>query len=419
MPTCHTRSDCRLCGGTTLVTALSLASTPLANDFRPKRDLQKFQNYFPLEVLLCESCGHLQLANVVDPEALFEDYVYVSGTSPSFIAHFEAYARSASDVASLDAGDLVVDVGSNDGTLMKAFKALGARIKGVDPARNIANSANLAGLPTICDFFTEEIAKKIRAEEGCAKIITANNVCAHIDDLAGIVEAVKHLLAIDGIFVFEVSYLLDVLNNTLFDTIYHEHLDYHAVAPLIPFLKRHGMTLFHVERVTSHGGSIRVYAALEKKNCQPTAQLKRIIEIEREARLFSIGTYSEFSNAIETAGRKLRETLLASRRAGRKLAGYGAPAKATTLMHQFRLNRDDLAYIVDDSPWKQGLFSPGFNIPIVPPSHLGDEPVDDLLILAWNFAIPIIKNNRSFLERGGRFIVPLPELRLVTSDDQE
>lgn len=277
----------------------------------------------------------------------------------------------------------------------------------------------MAGVPTICDFFTEEIAEKIRTEEGHAKIITANNVCAHIDDLSGFFKTVKQLLAIDGIFVFEVSYLLDVLNKTLFDTIYHEHLDYHAVTPLIPCLKRQGMTLFHVERVTSHGGSIRVYAALENKNRQPTAQLKDIIKIEGDARLFTKETYSEFSNTIEVAGQKLRGTLLALRRAGRKLAGYGAPAKATTLMHQFRLNRDDLAYIVDDSIWKQGLFSPGFNIPIVPPSHLSDEPVDDLLILAWNFATPIIKNNRAFLERGGRFIIPLPELRVVTSDDQE
>ena len=417
MPTCRTRSACRLCGGTALATALTLAPTPPANDFRPKEHLHKRQKSYPLEVLLCEKCGHAQLAHIVDPESLFSNYLYVSGTSPSFVAHFEAYASDTWDLANAGIGDLVVDIGSNDGPLLKVFKTLGARIIGIDPAHKIASSANAAGIPTICDFFTAKVAEQIKNEVGSAKIVTANNVFAHIDDLSGIVESVKKLLTTDGIFVFEVSYLLDILNKTLFDTIYHEHLDYHAVSPLIPFFQRHGLILFHVERIASHGGSIRVYTALENGAPPSTSGLKRTLEAELAARLFNIETYNEFANAIKIAGINLRETLSTSRHIGRKIAGYGAPAKATTLMHQFRLSRNDLAYIVDDSPWKQGLFSPGLDIPIVPASYLNVEPVDDLLILAWNFAEPIITNNRSFLETGGRFIVPLPELKVVTSDE--
>ncbi len=397
--------------------AFSLAPTPPANEFRTKDALKSTQEAFPLELRLCDACGHLQLAHIVDPERLFTDYIYVSGTSPSFVSHFNLYASEAWQLAGADNGDLVVDIGSNDGTLLKAYQTLGARVRGIDPARKIAQAATEVGIPTKCAFFSLDIAKSIRDEIGHAKIITANNVCAHIDDLQSVVAAVSLLLANDGIFAFEVSYLLDVLSKTLFDTIYHEHLDYHAISPLIPFLKRHGLTVFHSERVGSHGGSIRVFAAPKESGRMPTRALQELLEAEEAVQLFSLGTYRQFEEKILHAGQQLRKMIAESQKAGRKIAGYGAPAKATTLMHQFGLGRDDIAYIVDDSPSKQGLYSPGINVPIVPASHITAHPVDDLVLFAWNFAKPIIKNNRAFLDAGGRFIIPLPELQVVTANE--
>ena len=418
MPTCRIRRDCRLCGGTSLRPALSLAPTPPANDFQTHEALDQPQEEFPLEILLCDNCGHTQLAHIVDPESLFSEYVYVSGTSPSFVAHFESYAATTWAISGAGSGDLVVDIGSNDGTLLKAYQALGAKVRGIDPARKIAQVASEAGIPTQCAFFSMDVARSIREEVGHARIITANNVCAHIDDLEGVIAAISELIDTNGIFAFEVSYLLDVINKTLFDTIYHEHLDYHAITPLIPFLKRHGLTLFHAEKVASHGGSIRIYAAPEESGRATTGELETLLEAERTAKLFSIETFQLLSQRIEQAGQRLRETIADSHNSGRKIAGYGAPAKATTLMHQFGLGRGDLAYIVDDSPWKQGLFSPGLGVPVVPASHIEANPVDDLIILAWNFAEPIIENNRAFLDNGGRFIVPLPELQVVTSNER-
>ncbi len=397
--------------------AFSLAPTPPANDFRTKDVLNGIQESFPLELHLCGACGHLQLAHVVDPESLFTDYVYVSGTSPSFVSHFKSYAGAVWELAGADSGDLVVDIGSNDGTLLKAYQALGARVRGIDPARNIAQAATEAGVPTQCAFFSMDIAESIRDEIGYAKIITANNVCAHIDDLHSVIAAVSKLLADNGVFAFEVSYLLDVLSKTLFDTIYHEHLDYHAISPLLTFFKQHGLTVFHAERVASHGGSIRIFVAPEESERTPTRDLQELLVAEEAAQLFSIETYRRFEEKISKAGQQMRKTIAASRNAGRRIAGYGAPAKATTLMHQFGLGHDDMAYIVDDSPWKQGLYSPGINVPIVPASHIASHPVDDFVVLAWNFAEQIIENNRAFVDKGGRFIIPLPELRIVASNE--
>lgn len=411
------RTDCRLCGTTPLQSVFFLSATPPANDFRPADRIDEIQETFPLELNLCSNCGHLQLGHVVDPESLFSDYVYVSGTSPSFVAHFDDYAKSVWAMADGQNGSLVVDIGSNDGTLLKSFGALGAEIQGVDPALKIAESAENAGVPTIARFFTIETAHHILKTRGHAQIVTANNVCAHIDDLGAVIDAVATVLAPGGIFVFEVSYLVDVLEKTLFDTIYHEHLDYHALTPLVPFLSSHGLNMFHAERIASHGGSIRVFAAPISAEKSETRILKGLLDAEKELKISEPAIYREFIAKIEQAGSNLSGLLETSRRDGRKVAGYGAPAKATTLMYQFQLNQNDLAYIIDDSPWKQGLYSPGLNIPIVPATHLTQDPVDDLVILAWNFAKPIIENNQQFLDAGGRFIVPLPTLKVESAND--
>lgn len=417
MGTCQRKTICRLCGSGRLEMVFPLAPTPPANAFRSADQLRAPQPTYPLELMHCGACSHLQLGHVVDPVSLFSNYVYVSGTSPSFVAHFDAYANTAWKIANGAVNDLVVDIGSNDGTLLKSFRKLDAKIQGVDPAKRIAEEASQSGIPTIADFFNYEIAAQIIQENGAAKIITANNVCAHIDDLRSVIDAVVHLLRADGLFVFEVSYLLDVLENTLFDTIYHEHLDYHAVTPLVAFLEGAGLTLFHAEKVPSHGGSIRLFAAPLAAKRKPTKALKDLMAVETSLDISNPALYRKFADQITQAGVKLLETIRESQAKGRTLAGYGAPAKATTLMYQFGLTQNDLAYIVDDSSWKQGLYSPGLNIPIVSSDHLADHPVDDLIILAWNFSKPIIDNNRKFLTDGRRFIVPLPNLEVVTEND--
>ena len=417
MNNCRRREDCRLCGSQSLERVCVLAPTPPANAFISPAVKEKAQDLYPLELNLCADCGHVQLGHVVDPSLLFSNYVYVSGTSPSFVAHFETYAKALWSISGAKPGDLAVDIGSNDGTLLRAFRSLGAEIQGVDPAQKIAMEANAAGIPTIIDFFSQATAETITAERGKAKIVTANNVCAHIDNLGGVISGVRDVLETDGIFVFEVSYLLDVLEHTLFDTIYHEHLDYHAVRPLRDFFKSQGFVLFHVERIASHGGSIRVFAALFEAGRSVSEDVTNLIQLEKKAGLFDSAAYSKLTAQIAEAGDRLTAEISAAKHAGRRIAGYGAPAKATTLMHQFGLTNTDIEYIVDDSPWKQGLLSPGLNVPIFASSQLEQQPVDDVVVLAWNFADPIIENNKLFLTGNRRFIVPLPNLRMVSADD--
>ncbi len=393
-------------------TVLSLAPTPPANAFVPADRRDDEQLRFPLDVGLCGACAHVQLLDVVDPAVLFEDYVYVTGTSPSFVAHFEAYAADVVAEFSVASGDLVVDIGSNDGTLLSAFQAAGARGLGIEPAKAIAERANAKGIETRTDFFDRALARSIRDERGPAKCVTANNVFAHIDDLGGTLEGIGALLAPDGIFVAEFSYLGDVVEKTLFDTIYHEHLDYHSLAPLIGFFEAHGMRLFDARRTPAHGGSLRIFAAPEEAGRAVRPGVAELIAEERRIGLDRAETFRRLGEDIGRLGAELTETLDGLRREGRRVAGFGAPAKATTLMYHFGLGREDLEFIVDDSPWKQGLYSPGLHVPIVSARAIAEHKPDVLLILAWNFAEPIMAKHQAFRDSGGRFIVPLPEVQV-------
>ena len=409
--TCRRRETCRLCGGRDLILVLALTPTPPANAFVDAATKAEPQPCFPLDVFFCEACGHVQLLDVVDPALLFENYVYVSGTSPSFVKHFDEYAAALIDRFAPDAGSLVVDIGSNDGTLLSAFQKRGLRVLGIDPARDIAARATEAGVETIADFFSCDLAKKIIADRGPAAIVTANNVFAHADDLRGIVEGIRTMLAPDGVFVFEVSYLADVVADTLFDTIYHEHLAYHSVKPLETFFAASGMRLFAVEHVASHGGSVRGMAGLADGPHQADGTAAALIAQEREAGIDQAETFKKFAAAIDALGDQLK-TLIANIKAdGKTIAGFGAPAKATTLMYHFGIGADEIDFIVDDSPLKQGLYSPGAHIPVLASDALYERRPDYVLILAWNFAQAIIDKHSAFLDGGGRFIVPLPELK--------
>lgn len=407
------RSTCRLCGGNDLLRVLSLAPTPPANAFVPANALSRPQERFPLDVYFCRGCAHVQLLDVVDPRVLFEHYVYVSGTSPVFVRHFEEYANAALARFKPAADGLAVDIGSNDGTLLRFFKQAGMRVLGIDPARNIAEAATRAGIETWADFFSPATAEQIRAKRGGAAIVTANNVFAHADDLQGIAAGVRDLLAPAGVFVFEVSYLADVIEKTLFDTIYHEHLAYHSVKPLAPFFARIGLELFAAERVASHGGSLRGFVQRAGGPWRADGSVAALVALEEKAGLDRPETFAAFAEGIERVKHDLTATLKRLKREGKRIAGYGAPAKATTLMHHFGLDASVVDFIVDDSPLKQGLYSPGLHVPVVGPAAIAEKRPDCLLILAWNFAKPIMDKLSNFRAGGGRFIVPLPKVEVI------
>lgn len=412
-PACRRRADCRLCGARRLARVLALTPTPPANAFVPANALGAPQERFPLDVFFCESCGHVQLLDVVDPRALFENYVYVSGTSPVFVRHFADYARAVIERFRPAAGNLVLDIGSNDGTLLDFFQKGGLKVLGIDPARAIAAGASARGIETWTNFFTLGLATRIKAERGAAAVVVANNVFAHIDDLPGVAEGVRVLLAPDGVFVFEVSYLVDVYEKTLFDTVYHEHLAYHSVAPLVRFFAAHGLELFAAERVDSHGGSLRGFAQLKGGPRAADGSVAALVRLEKSLGLDQAETLAAFGRKIDAVRDSLRALLLGLKTSGKHIAGFGAPAKATTLMYHFGLGPDVIEFIADDSPLKQGLFTPGLHVPVLAPDAIDLRRPDYLLILAWNFARPIIAKHARFAAEGGRFIVPLPTVEVL------
>jgi SAM-dependent methyltransferase len=401
-----------LCGSKDLTQVLSFGETPPANSYLASADLGKQELFAPLVVNMCNACKLVQLRDVVDPKVIFSNYLYVSGTSPVFVAHFADYAKTVAEQFDLTKDSLVVDVGSNDGVLLSHFKKLGMQILGIDPAQNIAAEATKNGIPTISKFFTTETARSIAAEHGKASVITANNVFAHTDDVSGFVESVKELLSPNGVFVFEVQYLKDLVEQNLFDMIYHEHLCYYHLTPLVPFFRRLGFRIFDVEQVPTHGGSIRVHVGWDDGPHKTSERVGHMLR--KETPLNDVSTYHAFAERIDDIGRKLRSLLEDFRRQGKRVVGYGAPAKATTLCYSLGIDGGMLEYIVDDSPMKQGLYMPGTHIPIKSSAVLYADKPDICLILAWNFADSIVKNHAQFIKNGGIFIIPVPEPRILS-----
>lgn len=414
------RSTCRICGGERLTKVWSFGETPLANSYLKPEEVGKREELFvPLDIYFCGDCYLVQMLDVVSPHALFDHYLYVSSTSPIFVKHFKDYAAHLLERFELKDKALVVDVGSNDGVLLKPLQEAGARVLGIDPAKNIALQATTEGIETWAQYFTPEVAMRIKQEKGEADVIAANNVFAHTDEIASFTEAAKTLLTDDGVFVFEVQYLGDLLAKNLFDIVYHEHVCYYSVHPLVKFFAKREMEIFDVERLKVHGGSIRVY--VKKRGAvgtglERTRRLRKILEEEKAAGLTTLKAYQEFGQRIENNKQKLSELLAELKSRGKKIVGYGAPAKATTLMYVMGLDSETIEYIVDDDArYKQGMVMPGTHVPIVSPDYLykGKDKPDYCLILAWNFAEPIMKNHKNFIKQGGRFIVPVPEPTII------
>lgn len=421
----HERKSCALCESNSFDKVMELAPTPLANDF--VKNPMVTQQKVPLTLLLCQVCGHVQLKEIVNPEELFANYVYVSGTSSSFVRHFEEYAQECTERFKPIENDLIVDIGSNDGTLLHAWKNLGAEnVLGIEPAKNIAQEARSSGIDTIEGYFDLNMAKKLREERGPAKIITANNVFAHAENLKEFIEAVSVLLAPEGAFVFEVSYLASVVKDLLFDTIYHEHTSYHALAPLVSAFEKAGLHVFDAEEIKTHGGSLRVYVTPEKRPKYSSVEI--ILGQEKAIGLDKKFTFVDLKEKIRQKATALRSAILKIKKKGEKIAGYGAPAKLTTLMHEMAMSPFDIEYIVDDSAWKQGLFTPGYHIPVLPVSALYEEQTDTgfrpiqliyggkagtkvgrckyTIIFAWNFWREIMNTHQNYIKTGGTFLSP-------------
>lgn len=415
-------TQCRLCGYAERIPLWSFGETPLANAYLKPEDVGKPEVTAPLEVVQCTSCSLVQLRHTVSPEALFRDYLYVSSTSPRFVAHFEDYAAHLAERFRLTSTDLVVDIGSNDGILLKPLRARGIRVLGIEPSARIAAMATAEGIETLPEFFSEELAVRLRSERGPARIITANNVFAHVPDITDTVAGIRTLLTDDGAYVFEVQYLGDLLAQNLFDIVYHEHLCYYHVTPLVPFFERHGLEIFDVQRVPTHGGSIRVFVQRNSGPHRSETRVDTIVNEEREQGLHTLAPYEAFAAKIADNRRALTDLLRRLKAEGKRIVGYGAPAKATTFLSTFGIGSETLDYIVDDDKKiKQGLYMPGTHLPIVSPEYLyrpldlsdSKGKPDYCLILAWNFAEPIMANHTRFTELGGRFIVPVPEPRIV------
>jgi SAM-dependent methyltransferase len=409
----HRRTDCRLCNGDNLVSVLKLESTPPANAFVTEEQKNKKQICFPLELFFCRNCYHVQLLDVISPKLLFENYIYVSGTSKVFVKHFEEYAKEILKKYPLSKNSRVLDIGSNDGTLLQFFKDQNYSVLGVDPAKKISETSSKNGIETLTDFFNFELSMKIRQKYGSISLITANNVFAHIDDLNEFVKGIHHLLSKDGIFVFEVSYLADVIKNTLFDMTYHEHLSYHSIIPLISFFQKNNLELIDVIKTDVHGGSIRCIVQLQGGVHIKKDSVNKIIGEELKMKINYEKTYKEFGDKINKQKIELANLLKKIKNENKTIMGFGAPAKSTTLLYHFNINSNTVECIVDDNKLKQNLFSPGKHIPIVTSETIYDKKPDYLLILAWNFAESIMKNHQKFKKQGGKFIIPLPRLIVI------
>ena len=401
-----TNTKCRICKSENLVKVLDFGEMPLANAFLKKEDLNKPEQKYPLRVFFCQECGLSQLIDVVDPEILFRNYVYLSSGMPALPKHFEQYAYEVVKQFTKTSNDLIVEIGSNDGLLLGTIKKLGPRVLGIDPAVNIAKVANDNGVPTLAEFFCEKTAKEILKTHGSAKAIIGNNVVAHIDDHHDLVRGVKTLLSDDGAFIFEAPYLLDMFKNFTFDTIYHEHLSYLSVRPLTKLFGQFGMEIFDVKMFPVQGNSLRVYVG--KAGRHPiSASVSELLRNEEKVGLDNVNTYFDLAKKIEQMKNDVVRLLRELKKQGKKIAGYGAPAKGNTLLNYFGIDFSIFDYTTEELPSKIGLYTPGTHIPIVNIADARKNPPDYFFLLAWNYKDAVLAKEKAFGDAGGKFIIPV------------
>ena len=402
------KTTCRVCDSTRVVQFLDLGSMPPANGFLKKEDLQKPEPSFPLTVSFCEDCSLVQTQDVVDPGILFKDYVYMTSGSKPLADHFHELARSLSQDLKLSAKDLVVDIGSNDGTFLEELK--NCRVLGIEPAATMAKISREKGIPTEEHFFTSELAAAIREREGTARLILATNVFAHIDELHDVCKGIEHLLADDGVFITESHWVGNLIGEGGFDQIYHEHLCYFSLLALEALFEQFNMHIVDVEFIPIHGESVRVFV---QKKAQAKDSVERAFAKERALGLAALATFKKFADKVVQNKQQLVTTVAELKAQGTKIAGYGAPAKGNTLLNFCGIGADSINYITDATPLKQGLYTPGMHIPVVHPDNLKKDLPDYVLLLSWNYANNILEKEKELRNKGVKFIVPVPEIRVV------
>ncbi len=399
-------SKCRICAGK-LEEFLSLGKTPPSNAFLKKKDFDQ-EKWHPLRVGVCRSCHLVQLLDVVDKEHLFSHYVYFFSIMPTASKHFGAYAQDIKDkFIQNPKQDLVVEIGSNDGLLLKAFQTKGCKqVLGVDPAKNIAKFANKNGVPTIPDFFSQKLAKDIVKKQGKAHVIIGNNVVAHIDNLHDLTKGVNELLDEKGVFIFEAPYLGDMFENLAYDSIYHEHLSYLAIAPLVILFKQYKLNIFDVQLVQRQGNSIRVFVSRDKAYPIST-NVKTFLDKEKALGMHKLSSYHALAARINASKTKLKDLLIDLKSKKYTIAAYGAPARGNTILNFCQIDSEVIDFATEELPLKIGLYSPGMHIPVKHIEKARINPPDYYLMLAWNYRDQILKKEAKFIKKGGKFIIPI------------
>jgi len=406
--------SCRFCAARLEDTFVDLGMSPLCESYvRPDR-LSEPERFYPLHALICRQCLLVQLDAVVPPQEIFSEYAYFSSYSDSWIAHARTYAESVIERFALGAGTRIVEIASNDGYLLQHFVARGLDVLGIEPAANVAAVAEARGIPTDVRFFGRAVALDLKRRRGGADLLIGNNVLAHVPDLNDFVAGMHELLAPDGVITMEFPHLVQLVEHNQFDTIYHEHYSYFSFLTAERVFDTHGLRIFDVEEITTHGGSLRIYAEhAERVGDRRTDRVEQLRHRERSGGYDRIERYAGFSDKVAAVKHSLLEFMTRAKREGRRVAGYGAPGKGNTLLNYCGIGPDLLQYTVDRSPYKQGLLTPGMRIPIGHPDRIVETRPDYLLILPWNLKAEIMQQMSHIRDWGGRFVVPIPALQIL------
>lgn len=405
-------ADCLLCGASQVNQFLDLGNSPLANRFLTAEQVRQEEPIFPLRVGFCTQCHHVQLMNIVPPNQMFEEYLYVSGASTTLQSHFAEISQLLISRFSLTKNNLVIDIGCNDGTLLQNFHRAGVRTLGVDPAQNLAEKSREQGVDRFVGFFSRETAAQIVEKWGKASVVAITNTFPHIPKLDDFLQGLDIVLAPDGVIFIEAHYLLDLLDQAAFDTIYHEHVSFWSLSAMSQLFKKFGMEIVDAEHLSIHHGQIRAF--IRRKGIQsPSSRIQEILQQERDRKIDTLEPFADFAQKTKNLKTEIVGALEDLRSRGLSVVGYGAPAKATTLLNFLEVGVEYIPYIADLSTLKQGLYVPGVHIPIVPPERILQDQPDYVLILAWNFIDEIKRQLHEYQERGGKYILPLPHVTIL------